>query len=184
MNSETFLGWLRYAIGRVGRSYYNYSERVYCYELYHFLRVAMFHEAIDKKYPNLFLHSEIIKGEIDYEIAQNLGIMPLGHRRSPDFLFHDPLTTAHQIAAVEVKARQDIGYGECVEDLSKLSELKERYRFNLGVFHCINISNERILQHINRAIEEGVTIDREIVIISVPMYGQEIEEHTIEQLLS
>ncbi|MCX2781264.1 hypothetical protein, partial [Microbulbifer thermotolerans] len=91
---EIFLEWLRYAIGRVGPGYFGFVERVYCYELYHFLRVAMYgYERRHGPIQNVYLHSEFVKVVITDEEARRYEVFPLGNRRSPDFMLHEPNTT-------------------------------------------------------------------------------------------
>lgn len=184
MHSEIFLNWLRYAIGRVGPGYYGYSERVYCYELYHFIRVAMHHSNIHREHPNIFLHSEIVKVVLGEQQARNIGVYPLQGQRSPDFILHEPDTAEHQIAAVEVKATPNVDYHGFIDDIKKLSELKESYNFELSIFHCINTGMDRLQQHLIRAIDEGIHFDREILLIAIPEHNSEANEITIERLLS
>lgn len=183
MDPREFLEFLRYAVNRVGPGYYGYSERVYCYELYHFLRVAMFGRQINVTHPHLFLHSEIVKVVLNHADAENIGVYPLENQRSPDFIFHEPHTVDHQIAAIEVKATPNVSYAAGLEDLEKLSELKQNYHFQVGVFHCINSGINRVAQHVSRARDEGYELDPEIIIMAVPEYGQQIQEQTIGQLL-
>lgn len=184
MDPREFLEFLRYAVSRVGPGYYGYSERVYCYELYHFLRVAMFHRQLNDTHPHLFLHSEIVKVVLNQTDAENIGIYPLNNQRSPDFILHEPHTVDNQIAAIEVKTTQNVGYAACLDDLEKLSELKRSYHFQVGVFLCINSEINKVSQHITRARGEGVDLDPEVIIMAVPGYGQQIQEQTIGQLLS
>ncbi|WP_133251405.1 hypothetical protein [Pokkaliibacter plantistimulans] len=184
MNPREFLDFLRYAIGSVGPGYYGYSERVYCYELYHFLRVAMFHRQLNSTHPHLYLHSEIVKVVLNHADAENIGVYPLGNQRSPDFILHEPNTAANQIAVVEVKVTPNVGYAACLDDLEKLSELKRSYHFQVGVFLCINSGINRVFKHIKRARDEGRELDPEVIIMAVPKCGQQIQEQTIGQLLS
>ncbi|UPT54150.1 hypothetical protein [Dickeya zeae] len=184
ITSEIFLEWLRYAIGRVGPGYFGFVERVYCYELYHFLRVAMYvHERIHGPIQNVYLHSEFVKVVITDEEARKYGVFPLGNRRSPDFMLHDPNTTDHQIAAMEVKATPDLSYDEFVSDIKKLSELRSNYRYSLVIFHCINSDLGRIQQHVTRAQHEGIVLDPEVLIIVKPESHFPIQEVYLGALL-
>ncbi len=181
---ELFLKWLRYAINRVGPGYFGFVERVYCYELYHFLRVAMHaYERINGPIRNVYLHSEYVKVVINEEEARDIGVFPLGGRRSPDFMLHEPNTIDHQIAAMEVKASPDLQFGEFIEDIHKLSELRNNYRYQIAIFHCINVDFDRIIQHLRRAEEEGIQLDPEILIIAKPDSHLAIQEAYLRELL-
>lgn len=181
---EIFLDWLRYAIGRVGPGYFGFVERVYCYELYHFLRVAMYgHERLHGPIQNVYLHSEFVKVVITDEEARRYGVFPLGNRRSPDFMLHEPNTTDHQIAAMEVKATPDLSYAEFVDDIEKLSELRRSYRYGLVIFHCINSDLGRIQQHVTRAQQERTALDPDVLIIAKPESNLPIQEVYLGGLL-
>lgn len=182
MNTEIFLGWLRYAIRKVGSGYYGYSERVYCYELYHFIRVAMY--SSDIEHSNIFLHSEIVKVVLATDEARNIGVSPLAGRRSPDFILHEPHTADHQIAAVEVKTTPNLTYQEFIDDIIKLTELKENYNFQLCVFHCINIRMNTLHRYLDIAIQRDVNFDRQILIMAKQNYNMGVQEITIQELLT
>ncbi|MCG7536011.1 hypothetical protein [Pseudoalteromonas sp. OOF1S-7] len=181
---EIFLEWPRYAIGRVGPGYFGFVERVYCYELYHFLRVAMYgYECSHGPIQNVYLHSEFVKVAISDEEARRFGVYPLGNRRSPDFILHEPNTTDHQIAAMEVKTNPDLSYADFVADIEKLSELRSSYRYGLVIFHCINVDLGRILQHITRSQDEWIVLDPEVLIIAKPDSHLPIQEVYLGELL-
>jgi len=109
---ESFLGLLNEAARGVGRKYFHYPnavdysdehelvtqlvyrERVYCYELYHKLRLAM--ERRKVFHTRMYLNAEVDKAGTKY--AENIG------RLKPDFVLHRPGEGAHNIAVVEVKA--------------------------------------------------------------------------------
>lgn len=183
MNPDQFLDWLRFAIRNVGPGYYGLSERVYCYELYHFLRVAMSRDNIEEEYPNLFLHSEIVKVVLNDEQARDIGVIPLARERHPDFILHEPFSVTEQVAVLEVKVTPNINYEPFIKDIEKLSELRANYHFELGSFHCINSNMERLRAHLLRASREERRIDPSIVLLAVPHYNAEVEECSIEQLV-
>lgn len=177
MNPEIFLEWLKYAINKVGPGYFGQVERVYCYELYHFIRVAMYsYERQHGSLGNVFLHAEFVKVVIDDQEATQLGIIPLEGRRSPDFIFHEAATTAHQIAAMEVKANPRLPYEDCIDDLDRLSNLRQNYRFQLVIFHCVNVDIERISQHIERARRDGIQLDAKILVLAKPWFASPLQE--------
>ncbi|KQH83562.1 hypothetical protein AMR76_22280 [Vibrio furnissii] len=180
MNSRLFLQWLEYAIDRVGNGYFGHAERVYCYELYHFVRVAM--HAYERQYgqiENVFLHSELVKSIVPDEEAQVLEIFPLQSRRMPDFLFHSPGNTDHQLVAIEVKVTSPLSLDELVSDLQKLSELRVNYRYEMVIFHCVNTSIDRIFTLIERALNRGIELDPQILVICKPAYGEAIQKMTV-----
>jgi hypothetical protein len=178
-----FLNWLRLAIDSVGPGYFGFVERVYCYELYHFIRVEMTkYERQPKRKLDVYLHSEFVKVVISGQRAQELGVVPLGATRSPDFILHDPSNADHQIAAVEVKAAQDLSYKDFMDDVNKLSALKEKYRFELVVFHCVNVNMSLISKHLKRARGDGLTLDGEILVIVKSSHSAVIEEEYIRDI--
>lgn len=122
---KIFIEWLHYAIHKVGENYFDFTERVYCYELYHFLRVAMRGSKKNDPAQNLYLHSELTKKVLTNTDAGRMGVYPLAGLRSPDFILHDPDTINHQIAAMEVKANPNLTYKDFAEDIRKLSELRK-----------------------------------------------------------
>ncbi|CAK2819204.1 conserved hypothetical protein [Vibrio crassostreae] len=184
MNPQIFLSWLRYAIEHVGNGYFGHVERVYCYELYHKIRVAMYgYERHHGPIEGLFLHSELVKVIIDDDIARHFDVLPLDGLRIPDFIFHEPGNFDNQIAAIEVKTTPRLSYRELIDDLQKLSQLRVNYQFQLVVFHCLNIDINRIEYLLQRAVDEGVDLDTNIRIIVKPDFGVQLQEMTVGQLL-
>lgn len=166
ITQKRFLSWLTNAINNVGAGYFGFVERVYCYELYHQLRLQMENNLQgNRRAPNLFLHSELVKIVITGDEAKRIGVFPLKSRRSPDFILHEPNTANHQIAAMEVKADPDLSYRHFVEDIQKLSELRNKYHYGLVIFHCINVAPMRIEQHLTRAENEGLALEKNVEII-------------------
>ena len=165
--NELFLNWLRSAINFVPNGYFGHSERVFCYELYHRIRVGMFlHEREHGRLNNIFLHSEIVKAYIDPQTAEEYNIIPLNGQMSPDFILHEPNTADQQIAAVEVKATENLSHAELHRDLDKLTQLKNNYNFQVAVFLAINIDSQRIENLIQRNLHDYNDIDPQIKIWS------------------
>ena len=185
MNSRLFLGWFEYAINRVGNGYFGFAERVYCYELYHYIRVAMHgfereHGAIE----GVFLHSELVKSILPDDAAQIMEVIPLKTRRMPDFLFHSPGNFDNQIAAIEVKTTPRLSYCQLIRDLEKLSELRVNYQYQLVIFHCVNSSMEIVCDHVNRAVNEGLDVDGNILVVTKPAFGEPIQKVTIGEIIA
>lgn len=178
-----FLKWLRPAINNVGSGYFGLVERVYCYELYHFIRMEMTkHEQQTKRKLSVYLHSELVKAVVTAHRAQELGIIPLDTRRSPDFILHALDTADHQVAAMEVKTAPDLSYADFIDDINKLSGLKNRYRFELVVFHCVNVDMGLVSKHLKRAAEAGLTLDGDVLVVVKPSYSAAIEEAYIRDI--
>ena len=184
MNPHIFLGWLRRAIDRVGDGYFGHVERVYCYELYHQIRVAMYgFERRSDPNQRLYLHSELVKVIIDEDIARHFDVLPLNGIRIPDFIFHEPNNFNNQIAAIEVKTTPRLSYRDFIDDLNKLSQLRVNYQFQLVIFHCVNIDISRIEDLLLRAVNENLELDNNIRIIVKPDFEVDLQEMTVGQLL-
>lgn len=184
ITQKRFLSWLANAINNVGAGYFCFVGRVYCYELYHQLRVQMENRLHgNRRAPNLFLHSELVKVTITNDEAKRIGVYPLGSRRSPDFILHEPYTANHQIAAMEVKTNPELSYQDFVDDIQKLSELRTNYHYELAVFHCINVALSRIEQHLTRAENEGLALDKNIVLVLKPSFQSRIYQVKLGELL-
>lgn len=184
VNPELFLGWFRWAVNNVEAGYFGHVERVYCYELYHLIRVLMFkHEREHGDLGNIYLHSEITKTVIDQETAQVLGVFPLSGLQSPDFILHEPQTTDNQIAAVEVKVVPNLSYAQLIRDIEKLTELSTNYGFRATVFLGINQSMGRIRELVRQDNERSAVQNHEIIIMTKEAHGAQLKEATLGELL-
>lgn len=122
------------ALENVGEEYYKITttyktlgiirERVFCYELYHQMRLIQ----DKKKLYNIQIHGEIDKsGHVNFK----------GSYRNPDFVFHVPGSMEGNAIVVEVKGRLDNdGICKDFETLSKFTDKKHYYQ--LGVFIIYN----------------------------------------------
>ncbi|NQE76868.1 hypothetical protein [Pantoea ananatis] len=180
---ERFLDWLRWAIQHVGDGYFGHSERVYCYELYHLIRVKMYmYERQNPPLRNLFLHSELVKRIITQEEADFHNVWPLEALRIPDFLFHTPGNFDNQIATMEVKV-VELQADDFYDDLSKLSDMIERYNYQIAIFHCINNSLNRLRLLIHRMNGEWVALNPNIIIFIRENFHSRIQELTLGELI-
>lgn len=185
MDSAIFLEWFRYAVNRVGSGYFGYAERVYCYELYHFLRVAMHHhERVNGPIGNIYLHSELVKAVISTDIAQRYEVWPLSAQRMPDFLFHTPGNFDNQVAAIEVKVSPTLSSADLIDDLKKLTELRQNYLYDLGIFHCVNIESDRLRMLLQRANAYDMVLDQDILVECKSSHGAPIESFKLSELLT
>lgn len=99
-----FLDFFVQATAMVGEDYFRlpvagredllYRERVYCYELYHYLRLTMEHSGPSFPYT---LCGELDKSGHPYIRGNSLD------RVKPDFLVHKPLSMTLNLVAIEVK---------------------------------------------------------------------------------
>lgn len=181
--SERFLNWLRWAINKVDEGYYSHSERVYCYELYHLIRVRMFNfEAGGGNLGGVCLNNEIVKRVITYEEAEFHHVDALDGQRIPDFIFHSPGNFDNQIATMEVK-KSKLSSDDLLSDIRKLSQMMERYRYQLGIFHSINNSLEHVLNIIRNNRDLLRDMRGDILLIIKPSFGQEIHEFKLRDVL-
>lgn len=181
---QIFLEWLRWSLNQVTEGYYNHSERVFCYELYHLIRVKMFlYERGGGNLDNIYLHSEIIKLTLSETEANYYNITPLTGQRSPDFVLHQPHNANYQIAAMEVKAN-NLTYEELLDDLEKLTQLKNRYNFQVVVFLAINIDASRLRTFITDDFINSNNIDHDIKIIVKEDAHHPFTERTIAEYIT
>ena len=115
-----------------------YRERVYCYELYHQLRISL--EAVED------LRGYALSGEIDKQGH------PVIRARSPDFVFHRPGVMNENIAVVEVKPANGAIKG-IRKDLETLSDfVTEQIGYRLGI-HLVYGGQESDLKKFGREFE-------------------------------
>ncbi|KOE74423.1 hypothetical protein ACS87_22030 [Vibrio parahaemolyticus] len=184
VNTENFLQWLDYAIPRVGNGYFGHAERVYCYELYHHMRVAMEEfENENGELDGVFLHSELVKAIMPSERAQVLDVIPLRTRRMPDFIFHSPGNFERQIAAIEVKTTSPLSFDELCSDLIKLSELRTSYHYQLVIFHCVNTPIGRVYELIQHALNQNIELDPSVLVVCKPDFGTEHIKETVGDII-
>lgn len=181
---ELFLRWLEFAIKRVGPGYYGQSERVYCYELYHHLRLAMhFHANSAEPLKRLLLHSEIVKLIPTGEQMLRWKIHPLDGQRSPDFILHEPGTFDNQIVAMEVKTGPKLSYAAFLDDIAKLDQLRSNFVFENVIFHTIEINIDRLKTRVERALEQQALPEKPITMVIKEDYESDIIITNTEELL-
>lgn len=172
---EHFMQWLTYAIDRVGPGYYGNSERVYCYELYHFLRVAMFHHSKEvEPIENVLLHSEIVKLMPSGDQMNRWDIHPLDGQRSPDFILHQPETFDYQLVAMEVKTGPGLRYDAFIDDIEKLNQLRENFAYQGVIFHTIELSIDLLKNRVARALDAGVLPQDPVIMVIKERYESQI----------
>lgn|SRR6185369_2379042 len=179
MNAEIVIRFLVTALSKVGKEYYGgrieewmfdnhgidrnhpkrkslekyldrYGERVFCYELYHQVRVL-----IDNYYaehqgqlvgPKVTFQGELRKNQIESVIQYfaNENISSLNKEYIPDFLLHSIGNFDGQELIVEVKTNPILTVNDIKGVLAKIQEFIIRYGYRKGVFMSINSSSEVI----------------------------------------
>jgi hypothetical protein len=174
---EIFIEFLRLALTRVHNDYYGlhwwnesmlnsamssenskdkeilkdfldrYDERVFCYELYHQIRVQM--EEFSKNKPELFRHIKLqceLKKDFIHEIVENyFKVKRLDAEYIPDFLLHTPGNFTNQHLIVEVKSNPQLSFNSIQKDLLKIQEFINRYNYQLGIFLTVNTNPSRMI---------------------------------------
>ncbi|MDF7650790.1 hypothetical protein PUG42_19850 [Erwiniaceae bacterium L1_54_3] len=180
---ERFLEWLRWAAQQVGDGYFGHSERVYCYELYHLIRVKMYlYERQNGPLREIFLHSELVKRIITREEAEFHEVFPLNEQRIPDFIFHNPNNFHNQVATMEVKV-VTLYAANFYDDLRKLTDMVGRYQYQLAIFHCINNSRERLLGLLDEFEDEWANLNHGIIILLRENYHSRLQQTTLGAMI-
>jgi len=127
-----------------------YDERVFCYELYHQIRMLM--DKYYKEHPpqegktTICLQAELKKRHIGNVIKLLLRGIPLSKEYIPDFLLHSPRpgNFDYQLLIMEVKSDPNLSWSSIKSDLAKIQEFIAHYFYQQGVFLTVNTSPERM----------------------------------------
>lgn len=165
-------------------------ERVFCYELYHQVRLRMQPDQL------LSLHGEVDKrGHRDFEQQ---------HRKNPDFVFHVPGTHEFNTLVIELKGTLDYDrvqerpshrvaasgqrrrrpQSTAIGDIQNLLVFVNRYRYRAGVFILYNHTFDElngIIGYRLRALREQPGADQ-IYLLTIGTAHQPCEEHTLRNL--
>lgn len=122
---KTFLQSFHRAVKRVGPHFFGvitadstqmfFRERVYCYELYHQLRLVL------KNFPLK------IYGEVDKS-----GHPRRDEKRAPDFIIHDPGNENHNLAIIEVKSTRT-KRKRFLKDIAVVNKYVRNYGYKHGI---------------------------------------------------
>ena len=135
-----FLRSLNEACTRIiDRDYFQFSadggdssqERVYCYELYHQLRIALPEDFPCK------LHGEVSKGT--HPVIRRI----FGGRRTPDFIIHIPRSMENNLVVMEVKPAQR-SPSSLAADHEKLTKFVEEARYLRGILLTYSAGVQRV----------------------------------------
>jgi hypothetical protein len=135
---EGFTGCLGAATTRIAKEYIIFEthsepierERVYCYELYHQLRLA-WDKRLSRAAMNPILDQFRINGEVD-KIGHAAFCGPLAGAK-PDIIVHSPGSMDRNLVAMEVK-RASARTGDMVKDIEKLESMISLAHYQRGIF--------------------------------------------------
>lgn len=158
-NIEAFRNAFQNRTGKIVKGdFYRYGERVFCYELYHQLRIL-----IDKsKQTNEnFLNGAILQGEVEkmqiIELIETLELHPMDGEYAPDFLMHSPGNANSHPFVIEVKCEHDISRAKILADLKKINQFITRYNYQRGVLITTNSQPDYIeakISELNENIQQ------------------------------
>ena len=146
-------------------------ERVFCYELYHQVRLLM----TENNRLMLTVYGEIDKsGNSDYEQED---------QKNPDFVFHRPGTHEQDTLVVEVKARIDNTDG-IEKDFRTLSKFIENYGYQAGAFVLFGRSFEDLMRARGQEVKDAsqkASANR-IYLLTIESARAGCEEHVLFSL--
>jgi hypothetical protein len=144
-------------------------ERVFCYEFYHQMRLAM-----QGRY-DISLNGEIDKrGHRDFQ---------KGHQRNPDFVFHTPGTHGNNTIVMEVKGKLDDREG-VLKDFETLSIFVNNYHYKFGIFVVYNHTIRQLRQILGASLplmKQDPAANR-ILVLSLPSSLDECAEVVLLEL--
>lgn len=116
-------------------------ERVFCYELYHQIRIHM--GGTDK----IFLNGEIDKrGHVSFSRED---------QKNPDFVFHIPGINEGDTLVVEVKGKIGGSYNNyIIEDLKTIAIFINKYKYTGGVFILYNHNLEELMSALSVDLQQ------------------------------
>lgn len=169
------------ALTRVGPDYYllptTYRprgitrERIYCYELYHQIRLLM------RPHHTLSLHGEIDKrGHVDFAVAD---------RANPDFVFHIPGTHTDNTLVIEVKGAVADGYRrKILKDFRTLLAFTSRYHYQAGLFVLFGHSLDELMESVGRDLRarRNHSHARFIHVITIAQAGGPCDERLLSEI--
>jgi hypothetical protein len=146
-------------LGRNGRmletDFERFSERVFCYEFYHQLRILIDNEK--SKNPS-FLSGTLLQGEVRkmmiIELVEKFGLEGLSGEFIPDFLIHGHDNSDKQHCVIEVKCIKNLSQSAFIYDLKKINEFVTKYRYENGYFISVNTQSKLIEDLLNEGKSE------------------------------
>ena len=151
---ESFVEMIKGSLDNVGDEYYKITttyessgivrERVFCYELYHQMRLVQSERGLN----DVQIHGEIDKnGHIAFD---------RNARKNPDFVFHVPGMMEGNAIVVEVKGKLEGTYQDGIcKDIGTLSKFTDnRYYYRLGVLIIYNYNLEEFRKKMGQFFKE------------------------------
>ena len=166
---ESFVEMIEDSLENVGDEYYKITttyessgivrERVFCYELYHQMRLVQSARGLT----DVQIHGEIDKsGHVAFD---------RNARKNPDFVFHIPGMMQGNAIVVEVKGKIEGNYQEGVyKDIVTLSKFTDnKHYYHSGVLIIYNYTYDEFLRKIgeflkNRLQDNKFSTDKIIII--------------------
>lgn len=146
-----------------------HGERVFCYELYHQIRVLIdaYYEArpeektVDQDH-QFYLQAELKKDQIGDLRELFAGVeAQLEKEYIPDFLLHGTGHFDRQELIVEVKSNPRLPAGDFQYDILKLQEFITKYGYRYGLFLTANTDPQRIMEMLS-SVQSLEWLDREV----------------------
>lgn len=167
MTPSQFIIYIRASLHNItNMSFYRKTERVFCYELYHQMRLLKDNPT---DYRNQFQSDGTQNIIISSEIAKNIID---GQRKSyPDFVFHndnnhDNNDDTCQFAAIEVKLAGSPSEG-VTSDIIKLHKMVTGIlQYQIGVLIYIGSDTNKFRKKINKIIENNTNPDIQDFIVT------------------
>jgi hypothetical protein len=163
-----------------------YGERLFCYELYYQFRLII--EKSDL-YKDVLLQAEIRKDFLLKEVYVGLSIKKLSKVFIPDFIIHDPKNAERQRLIVEVKTnpnKEKNSIKKIINDINKLMEFIEKYKFHHGVFIITNYTVDDIsnrIKHYKEKLKFKKETPNKITILIKPSFGKELTQIILADIL-
>jgi len=139
-------------------------ERVFCYELYHQLRLIIGDS-----------HKLTLNGEIDKRGHKDF---KKEDRKNPDFVFHIPGQHEGNTIILEVKGNDD--FDGIIKDFETMTSFVSTYHYQAGVFLFYNHSLSELMKGLGDKFDKFIYSEYadKLFVITLP------EAHKIEQLCS
>uniref|UniRef100_UPI003216711E hypothetical protein n=1 Tax=uncultured Draconibacterium sp. TaxID=1573823 RepID=UPI003216711E len=128
-----------------------FGERVFCYELYHQMRLEIekYKRAKVQSLEQIMLQGEVRKPMI-LELMDLMDCEPYDNDFIPDFLLHSPGNSNRHIFAMEVKATDDFTESAFNEDLKKLNHLITGFGYENAYFLSVNSELNSIYEFLGK----------------------------------
>ena len=110
-------------------------ERIFCYELYHRMRVYQESENLNDVFT---LHGEIDKSGHREFLQED--------RKNPDFVFHIPGEMSNNAVVLEVKGKFNIA--DTVKDFETLERFTTEYQYKKGIYLFYNYTKNEIVRNL------------------------------------